>query len=110
MEHDTLLVDRREGSVLAARSTPLGPAATPLRALFAAAPHESRIRPLRDHVECRAILARLQEEVGFTGSHSELWRFVRSLEPATPAARHPPTNIEARLVKRKPAAAGRSNA
>jgi transposase len=57
------------------------------RTPFVAAPHRERIVALRRQgVECRAILERLREEVGFGGSYSALWRFVRSLEPATPTA------------------------
>jgi transposase len=57
------------------------------RTPFVAAPYRERIRALREQgVECRAILERLREEVGFSGSYSALWRFVRSLEPRGPAA------------------------
>lgn len=35
-------------------------------------------------MECRAILERLREEVGFGGSYNAVWRFVRSLEPVIP--------------------------
>jgi transposase len=63
------------------------PAAPPPRSPFRAAPYRERIVALRRQgVECRAILERLREETGFRGSYSALWRFVRSLEPHTPAA------------------------
>ena len=59
----------------------------PPRVPFVAEPFRERIIALRRQgVECRAILARLREESGFTGSYSALWRFVRSLEPPTPTA------------------------
>ena len=70
-------------NVLAATGLEQPPPRTP----FVAAPYRERILALRRQgVECRAILERLREEVGFTGSYSALWRFVRSLEPATPTA------------------------
>lgn len=63
------------------------PATPPPRAAFLAAPHRERILALRQQgVECRAIRERLREECGFAGSYSAVWRFVRSLEPKTPAA------------------------
>lgn len=72
---------------LAARLAATAPSAPPPRTPFAAAAHETRIRALRAQgVECRAILARLQDEVGFTGSYSALWRYVRALEPTVPRA------------------------
>lgn len=74
-------------AALAARLAATGLVAPPPRTPFAAAPHEARIRQLRAQgVECQAILARLREEVGFTGSYSALWRFVHALEPPTPTA------------------------
>lgn len=61
--------------------------APPPKTPFAAEPYRERILALRRQgVECRAILERLREEVGFQGSYSALWRYVRSLEPATPEA------------------------
>jgi transposase len=72
---------------LATRLAAMGIPAPPPRTPFGAAPYEARIRQLRAQgVECRAILARLQEEVGYRGSYSGLWRFVRTLEPRTPTA------------------------
>lgn len=59
----------------------------PPRTPFAAEPYRERIVALRTQgVECRAILERLREEVGFTGSYSAIWRLVRSLEPPRPEA------------------------
>jgi transposase len=69
---------------LLAASLPVVP---PPRSPFLAAPHRERIVALRRQgVECRAILERLREETGFTGSYSAVWRFVRALEPAVPTA------------------------
>jgi transposase len=57
------------------------------RTPFLAEPYRERIVALRQQgVECRAILERLREEVGFAGSYSAIWRLVRSLEPRTPDA------------------------
>jgi transposase len=76
-----------EPAKLEARLTATGLDHPPPRTPFAAAPYRERILALRRQgVECRAILARLREEVGFTGSYSALWRFVRALEPPTPVA------------------------
>jgi transposase len=73
----------RLDALLAASGLDRPPPETP----FVAAPYRDRIVALRRQgVECRAILERLREEVGFTGSYSALWRFVHSLEPTTPAA------------------------
>lgn len=59
----------------------------PPRTPFVAEPYRARIVALRKQgVECRAILERLREDVGFRGSYSAIWRLVRSLEPRTPDA------------------------
>ena len=72
---------------LQARLVTSGLHRAPPRTPFAAEPYRERIEALRQQgVECRAILERLREEVGFTGSYSGLWRYVRSLEPTTPEA------------------------
>jgi transposase len=58
------------------------PEAPPPRSPFKAACHQQRIEELlQQGVECRAILERLKEEQGFSGSYSGLWRFVRYLQP-----------------------------
>lgn len=76
-----------EPAALQSRLVTLGPEHPPPRVPFRAAPYRERIEALRQQgVECRAILERLREEVGFTGSDSGLWRYVRSLEPPTPEA------------------------
>lgn len=54
---------------------------------FKAAPYQDVICKLRQQgVEMKAIHQRLTEDHGYTGSYSALWRFVRRLEPALPAA------------------------
>ena len=63
------------------------PETPPPRTPFVAAPYRDRIVALRRAgVECQAILQRLREDTDFTGSYSAVWRFVRSVEPRTPAA------------------------
>ena len=72
---------------LQARLDATFPRTSPPPTAFRAAPHQERILALRKAgVECRAILQRLREETDFAGSYSAVWRFVRSLEPATPTA------------------------
>jgi transposase len=76
-----------EPAALLAELTASGLHRAPPPVVFRAAPYRERIEALRRQgVECRAILERLREEVGFTGSYSGLWRYVRSLEPPTPEA------------------------
>lgn len=61
--------------------------APPPRMVSSVEPHRDRVLELRrQKVECQAILARLQEERGFSGSYKSVWRFVRSMEPQTPEA------------------------
>jgi transposase len=58
------------------------PVSPPRRAVSSLEPFRERIVNLREKkVECRAILARLPLEAGFTGSYSSSYRFVRALEP-----------------------------
>lgn len=50
-------------------------------------PFRQRIIDLRKHgVECRAIHQILRDEGGFPGAYQSVYRFVRRLEPRTPAA------------------------
>lgn len=61
------------------------PVAPPPRGAFKAQRYREQIQALRDKgVEARAIYERLKEDRDFAGSYSAVWRFVRSLEPATP--------------------------
>lgn len=61
------------------------PVALPPRGVFKAERHREQIKALRDKgVEARAIYERLKQDKEFTASYSAVWRFVRSLEPATP--------------------------
>lgn len=54
---------------------------------FTAAPFENVITRLRQQgVEMKAIHQRLQDDHGYTGSYSALWRFVRKMEPCEPTA------------------------
>jgi transposase len=63
------------------------PPAPPPRMVSSVEPHRARVVELRRKgVECRAILNRLREENGFQGSYGAVYRFVRSIEPATPEA------------------------
>jgi len=63
------------------------PAVPPPRCVSTVEPHRARVVELRRKgVECRAILSRLREENGFQGSYGAVYRFVRSIEPATPEA------------------------
>lgn len=83
--HDLLTGPVPDAGRLQAVLAETAPAVTLPTTPFRAAPYRERILTLRAQgVECRAILERLREDVGFTGSYSGLWRFVRSLEPATP--------------------------
>jgi transposase len=76
-----------EPAVLDARLATLSRDRPPPVVPFVAAPYREQIEALRRQgVECRAILERLRENVGFTGSYSAVWRFVRALEPPAPAA------------------------
>ena len=76
-----------EVSDLLARLNRTLPAAPPPRAVSTVEPHRERVVELRRQgVECRAVLERLREESGFKGSYGAVYRFVRSLEPATPEA------------------------
>jgi transposase len=64
------------------------PVVPPPRGLSSVEPYRERVVVLRRQgVECRAIHQRLREEAGFPGSYAAVYRFVRSLEPAVPAAR-----------------------
>src|SRR5688572_10900412 len=61
------------------------PAARPPRVAFKVEQYREQIQALRDKgVEARAIYERLRQDKGLTASYSAVWRFVRSLEPATP--------------------------
>jgi transposase len=61
--------------------------APPPRMVSSMEPYRDRVLQLRrEKVECQAILARLHEEKGFTGSYKSVWRFVRALEPQVPEA------------------------
>jgi transposase len=63
------------------------PVTPPPRRAFKAERHRERIVQLRSAgVECRAILERLREEVGYQGSYGSVYRFVRHLEPLIPEA------------------------
>jgi len=54
---------------------------------FTAAPFEDAITRLREQgVEMKAIHQRLQDDHGYTGSYSALWRFVRRMELCEPTA------------------------
>src|SRR5262249_8434493 len=61
------------------------PVSSPRRAPPTREPYRERILALRwKRVECQAILERLREEAGFSGSYSSVYRFVRQLEPRSP--------------------------
>jgi transposase len=63
----------------------LGPPIPPPRPDSSVAPYQAVVeRLLEDGVELTAILARLRENHGYTGSYSSLRRFVQRLRPATP--------------------------
>ncbi len=51
------------------------------------APYQAIVEDLRQRgVEIQAIYQRLRDEHGYPGSYPSVWRFVRALEPQTPAA------------------------
>jgi transposase len=63
----------------------LGPAIPPPRTDSTVTPYQAVVeRLLGEGVELTAILARLREDHGYTGSYSSLRRFVRVLRPPTP--------------------------
>ncbi|MCL5265984.1 MAG: IS21 family transposase [Chloroflexi bacterium] len=63
----------------------LGPATAPPCPESSVAPYKDLVeRFLDDGVEKMAILARLREDHGYTGSYSSIWRFVNRLRPSVP--------------------------
>ncbi len=63
----------------------LGPAKGPPRLESSVAPYKELVeRFLDDGVEKTAILARLRDDHGYTGSYSSIWRFVDRLRPSQP--------------------------
>ncbi len=61
------------------------PGALPPQNISSVAPFRAVITELREQgVEVAAIFHRLQDEHGYTGSYSSVWRFVSSLEPQRP--------------------------
>jgi hypothetical protein len=63
------------------------PVVGPPRCASKVEPFRERVLELRRQgVEMRAILQRLREESGFTGSYGSVYRFVRVLEPRQPEA------------------------
>jgi transposase len=63
----------------------LGPAKAPPCPESSVAPYRDLVeRFLDDGVEKMAILARLRENHGYTGSYSSIWRFVKRLRPPVP--------------------------
>jgi len=67
--------------------TKLGPAKTPPCPESSVAPYKEVVeRFLDDGVEKMAILARLRDDHGYTGTYSSIWRFVDRLRPSQPEA------------------------
>jgi transposase len=67
------------------RLTETWPGALPPQNISSVAPFRAVITELREQgVEVAAIFQRLQDEHGYTGSYSSVWRFVSSLEPSRP--------------------------
>lgn len=67
--------------------TKLGPAKAPPCPESSVAPYKELVeRFLDDGVEKAAILARLRDDHGYTGTYSSIWRFVDRLHPSQPEA------------------------
>ena len=65
----------------------LGPAKAPPCPESSVAPYKELVeRFLDDGVEKMAILARLRDDHGYTGTYSSIWRFVDRLRPSQPEA------------------------
>jgi transposase len=63
----------------------VGPVPPPPRPVSTVAPYRAVVEKLlADGVELTAILARLREDHGYTGSYSSLRRFIQQIRPVTP--------------------------